>query len=269
MVALVTIVYWFWKGEPKARWPCVGVLVLLGVALIWFGYWSTTLEFPNAVNAEERGRMQETCRREWPWWAACGALNLLAAGLLLLPPVGRFLHSRREALTLKVALRYADMEKQIKALVNAASEAARTAFALDSIKRLHFLAKEPIATEFPEPDRQLLTEILAGVEDRPVHELKRQLAELNGSQGRDPARSIELPPSATELLGAIDCWLNYRDTGRSRFVVQIALHVVNSVDYALGGDVGHYSIDNMLGAPEMVEECERQQRILLQARASG
>src|SRR6516225_2371521 len=63
MVALATIVYWFWKGEPFAgRASCV-LLVLLGVALISIGYWLTTLEFPNAVSAEERVRMQGDCRR--------------------------------------------------------------------------------------------------------------------------------------------------------------------------------------------------------------
>ena len=78
-----------------------------------------------------------------------------------------------------------------------------------------------------------------------------------------------LRPSTAELLCAIDSWLNYRDTGRSRFVVHIAVNVVNGVDYALGDDVGHYSINNMLGAPEMVEEYRRQQRMLVQGRTNG
>ena len=81
------------------------LLVLVGVMLIWFAYWQTTLEFPNAVSAEERAHMQQTCRREWPWWTASGALYLLAGALLLLPPVGRFLHARREASALKAAER--------------------------------------------------------------------------------------------------------------------------------------------------------------------
>jgi len=105
MVALASIVFAFWKGEPAVRRASCVLLVLLGVMLIWSGYWMTTLEFPNAVSAEERVRMQEDCRREWPWWAACGALNILAGTLLLLPPVGRFLHARRGALAPKVAER--------------------------------------------------------------------------------------------------------------------------------------------------------------------
>ena len=105
IVALASIVFAFWKGEPAARRASCMFLVLLGVMLISSGYWMTTLEFPNAVSAEERVRMQETCRREWPWWAASGALNILAGTLLLLPPVGRFLHARREALAPKGAER--------------------------------------------------------------------------------------------------------------------------------------------------------------------
>jgi hypothetical protein len=105
IVALASIVFAFWKGEPAARRASCMFLVLLGVMLISSGYWLTTLEFPNAVSAQERARMQETCRREWPWWAASGALNILAGTLLLLPPVGRFLHARREVLAPKVAER--------------------------------------------------------------------------------------------------------------------------------------------------------------------
>ena len=105
MVALASIVFAFWKGEPAVRRASCVFLVLLGVMLISSGYWQTTLEFPNAVSAEERVRMQETCRKEWPWWTAWGVVNLLAGALLLLPPVGRFLCARREALAPKVAER--------------------------------------------------------------------------------------------------------------------------------------------------------------------
>jgi len=105
MVPLASIVFAFWKGEPAVRRASCVLLVLVGVMLIWFAYWQTTLEFPNAVSAEERAHMQQTCRREWPWWTASGALYLLAGALLLLPPVGRFLHVRREALAPKVAER--------------------------------------------------------------------------------------------------------------------------------------------------------------------
>jgi hypothetical protein len=105
MVALASIVYWFWKGSPAARSAACVLLVLVGVMMISTGYWLTTLEFPNAVSAEGRARIQEDCRREWPWWTASGALYVLAGALLLVPPVGRFLHARREALAQKVAER--------------------------------------------------------------------------------------------------------------------------------------------------------------------
>jgi hypothetical protein len=102
---LPSIVLSFWKGQRAARSAVCVLLVLVGVMMIADGYWMTTLEFPNAVSAEERARMQEDCRRELPWWIASGALYLLAGALLLLPPVGRFLHARREALAPKVAER--------------------------------------------------------------------------------------------------------------------------------------------------------------------
>ena len=96
MVALVSIVFAFWKGQPGVRRIGCVLLVLVGVMMIADGYWFTTLEFPNAVNEEARARMQEDSRRQLPWWIASGALYLLAGALLLLPPVGRFLHARRE-----------------------------------------------------------------------------------------------------------------------------------------------------------------------------
>ena len=105
MVPLASIVFAFWKGEPAVRRASCVLLVLVGVMLISSAYWQTTLDFPNAVSAEERAHMQEICRREWPLWTASGALYLLAGALLLLPPVGRFLHARREALALKAAER--------------------------------------------------------------------------------------------------------------------------------------------------------------------
>ena len=105
MVALVSIVFAFWKGQPGVRRIGCVLLVLVGVMMIADGYWFTTLEFPNAVNEEARARMQEDSRRQLPWWIASGALYLLAGALLLLPPVGRFLHARREALAQKVAER--------------------------------------------------------------------------------------------------------------------------------------------------------------------
>src|SRR5262245_46484880 len=58
-VALAAIVFAFRKGEPAVRWAGCVLLVLAGVMLIWSGYWLTTLEFPNAVSAEERVRLQE------------------------------------------------------------------------------------------------------------------------------------------------------------------------------------------------------------------
>jgi hypothetical protein len=85
-----------WKGKPGARWFGFGSLVLFGGLLIWWAYWQTTWDFPNASSPEERAWMQQRCRRAWPWVSAWGAGNLVAGALLLLPPVGRFLRAQRE-----------------------------------------------------------------------------------------------------------------------------------------------------------------------------
>jgi len=66
LVPLASIVFAFWKGEPAARRASCVFLVLLGVMLISSGYWQTTLEFPNAVSAEERVRMQGMRSRAEP-----------------------------------------------------------------------------------------------------------------------------------------------------------------------------------------------------------
>ena len=84
------------QGRPSFRWVGFGYLLLFGVFLIGMAYWQTTWDFPNASSPEERSKMQEHMRRDWPWQTAWGALNVVVGGLLLLPPVGQFLGARRE-----------------------------------------------------------------------------------------------------------------------------------------------------------------------------
>src|SRR4030095_2779372 len=93
-----------------------------------------------------------------------------------------------------------------------ASESARCAFALDTMGRLHNFAKEAIHEEFTDTERILLTEILANLEREPMQILKQKLQEVNDSLCQDPIRAIEFNPNVTELLCAIDSWLDYRVT---------------------------------------------------------
>jgi hypothetical protein len=87
-----------WKGATAPRWFLFVFLVGTGWTTISLGLWQTTLDFPNAINAQERLLMQESSRRELPWLSAMGAANLVVASLLLLPSVGRFLKERRNGL---------------------------------------------------------------------------------------------------------------------------------------------------------------------------
>ena len=104
----------------------------------------------------------------------------------------------------------------------------------------------------------LLSEILGGLESLPPAVLKRKVEELNDSQCRDPVRAIEFNPKVTELVCAVDNWADYRITNDPVCVGHIAINMVNAVDYEIGGETGDYSIQNMLGAPEMLEEHHRQ-----------
>jgi hypothetical protein len=98
-------------------------------------------------------------------------------------------------------------------------------------------------------------------------ELAGTLAKLNHSMCRDPVRAIEFHADITELLCAFDHWIGYRRSGDAHLIARLAINRVNSVDYAIGGDVEAYSVDNMLGAPTMAAEFQRQQRILVPPRA--
>ena len=160
-------------------------------------------------------------------------------------------------------MRYCDFEKLIHSMVACASESARQAFALDTIGRLHGAAEGPIHNEFADSERLLLNEILAGLESLPATVLKRKVQELDNSQCRDPLRAIEFHPKVTELVCDVDNWADYRITNDPVCVAHIAINMVNAVDYEIGGETGEYSIENMLGAPEMVAEHHRQKRMLV------
>lgn len=165
----------------------------------------------------------------------------------------------------RLIMRYADFQKLIYDMVACATASARRAFALDTIGRLHAGAQSAISDEFTESERLLLAEIVAGVERLPAAELKRKVRELNDRQCQDPVRAIEFNPKATDFICALDSWADYRLTNDLRHVVQIAISMVNAIDYDIEGFAAGYSIDNMLGAPEMAAEHRRQRRMLIGA----
>ncbi|MBI2805749.1 MAG: hypothetical protein HYX68_12285 [Planctomycetes bacterium] len=154
---------------------------------------------------------------------------------------------------------YFQFEERIKQLVSSASEAARYRFGRDTIRLLHRAAWDTFWEEFSDEARPLLADILADIDIQSTDELKEKVKRLRNSMEIDPDDFI---PEITDLLNAIDNWLAYRATRNPRFIERIAIDMVNSLDYYIGGDTGEYSTDNMLGAPEMREEFHRQAHFL-------
>jgi hypothetical protein len=159
-------------------------------------------------------------------------------------------------------MRFDELKKLIHNMAASAREPARRAFALDTISRLYAAAESAIRDEFTESERLLLNEIVAGIESLTAVSLKRKVKDLDDSQCRDPIRGIEFNPKLTQLVCALDSWADYRFTSDPVYVAHIAINMVNAVDYDIAGAAGEYSVENMLGAPEMVAEYHRQQEML-------
>jgi hypothetical protein len=162
-------------------------------------------------------------------------------------------------------MHYAEFKASIERMAATATPEARRHFALDTIRLLYQSADAPAREQLTDEEQRLLSALMEGVEARPPDELAGVLEALNGSMDRDPVRAVEFHPDITELLCAIDHWIGYRRSGNPHLIACLAVNRVDSVDYAIGGDVGAYSVKNMLGAPEMVAEAHRQQRLLLPA----
>jgi hypothetical protein len=160
-------------------------------------------------------------------------------------------------------MRYRDFEKLVHQMAAAASEVARRSFALDTIQRLHATALPVIEVEFTESERLRLEEILANLDREPAPMLKKKLHELHDEQCVDPVRAIEFNHLSTDLICAIDNWLDYRITGNPESVVGVAMDMVNAIDFETD-EVTHESLsENMFAAPEMVAEHQRQKRMLV------
>jgi hypothetical protein len=96
VVGVTTLYRGIWGGVPASRWLGFVAVAGLGAVLIWLADWQTTLDFPNAVDADARNRMQADSRAAKPWVTAWGAVNVAAGALMLLPQVGQFIRARRE-----------------------------------------------------------------------------------------------------------------------------------------------------------------------------
>lgn len=158
---------------------------------------------------------------------------------------------------------YKEFERRIQGMAAAATDADRLCFSRDTIGLLHSSAHQALSTELTEAEREVLSEILVGVESGALNGLRPKLKALTDSLCSDEVRAIEFHPYITELLCAIDNLLGYSETKDSDYIRRLAVNMVNSIDHAIGGDSAAYSINNIMGAEQMRVEHERQKRLLI------
>ena len=159
-------------------------------------------------------------------------------------------------------MRYEEFKNRIDQMAAPATPAARCRFAVETIRLLRLRVEKEIQKELTEEERKSLSALLTGFETESPDQLAQTLNALVESITRDDVRAIEFHPTITELLCAFDNWINYRRSPNPKWIANMAIDLVNVVDYEIGGNAESYSVRNILGAPEMVAELERQKRIL-------
>ena len=159
-------------------------------------------------------------------------------------------------------MRYSKLESRVSNLVRSATPAARLRFGLDTVTLLQGRAGHAIAAQLSASERASLLEILGHLESRPANDLAAGFGAFLKTFKADDVRSTEFHQDLIELLCAVDGFISYRCAGDPAQVVRIAISAINSVDYHIEGRAGAYSVDNMLGSPQMVAEYERQQLLL-------
>jgi len=163
-------------------------------------------------------------------------------------------------------MRYTEFEQLIAQMALEATGEGRRSFALDTIAFLRISAAPSIDSELTDAERTPLIHILDSLESEDLDTMRAVFNRLNESMSGDPVRAIEFDPHLTDLLCAVDAWLDYRKTGAPKCIEAIAVHRVNSLDYDISGQAEGYSIDNMLAAAEMRDEYERQRQMLIGGR---
>jgi len=159
-------------------------------------------------------------------------------------------------------MRFTEFQQCIGELAGSASDAARRRFAIDNITRLHSSAMPALQAELTPSEFELAEKLSETFADGDAVTLAPILNALNDSMTADDVRAIEFHANITEWMCAIDHWINYLLTLKPQEIAALAMNMVNSVDYAIGGDVGGYSIENVLASPLMQAEHERQRKYL-------
>jgi hypothetical protein len=159
-------------------------------------------------------------------------------------------------------MRYSDFEKHIHECAATASDSSRRIFALDTLARLHASAADALVAELTPEEYHLAAYLNRNAAHDDPRALTEKLITLDAMMTADPVRAIEFHPDITEWMCALDHWIAYLTSGDSSAIARLAINMVNSIDYAIGGDTEEYSGENMLGAPAMRDEYERQRRLL-------
>jgi hypothetical protein len=154
-------------------------------------------------------------------------------------------------------MRYEDYERWINRVAAAASAAARSEFALETIRRLQDSTADLVKKELDSSEQQLLAKSLGEIEAVSPTETVSLLRSLDESMSRDEARAVGFHPNILWLLSALSDWAHYRRSLDPRFIARIGIQMVNRIDY------DHpVNIRNMLDTPHMATEFERQRLLL-------
>jgi hypothetical protein len=160
---------------------------------------------------------------------------------------------------------YAEFEVHITQMATSATDGACRRFALETIRIVHRLACPALPEDLCVRERGMLSALMEGLEHRPVEELIVIYDGLLESMTLDDERAISYHHDVIELMGVLDNWLKYRNSGDPAFIVQIAIGMINSIDAAHQEAGRDYSADDMLGTAEMREEFSRIKQLLFEA----
>ena len=157
-----------------------------------------------------------------------------------------------------MVLTYQQYEAELKRMTREATHEAHLQFAKETIALLHRSVAARIPVELTGREQELLTEILAAIAGDAREQLRLPLSELVANVTADDVRAVEFHPDFAELLCAIDHLIEYQASQDPGRIARIGINMVNSIDWRIDG-----LPENILSAPEMLEEYERQKRSLL------
>jgi hypothetical protein len=165
-----------------------------------------------------------------------------------------------------MSMNYKQLEDEIRTLVSGAEHDDCIQFAIESIEILRAACDEAIEEELDDSERDLLNDILLKLEHEPAQEVLLQFNILDATQIEDDVRASEFSNELIELHVCIASFLQYRITQSADQIFDLCISMINWVDYLIScdesGDESDYFTDNMLGDPRMLEEIERQRRLL-------